>query len=186
MRVWVALLAVLALAACGSDDQGAGGNALDAAFVEDMSAHHLSAIEMARIARERATHPQIRALAEDIVSSQESEIARMNGLGKALPEPAEGGMGISHAEMGMGMDTALLEYVRPFDRVFIDMMIPHHEGALVMAKRVIERGEQPVLRRMARAMIEAQAREIAQMRRWRKAWYGVDEVGEPDRSHDHH
>jgi uncharacterized protein (DUF305 family) len=187
MRAWVvALLAVLALAGCGSGDGAAGGNGTDAAFVVDMSAHHLGAIEMARIAQDRATRPEIRALAQDIIGSQESEIARMKSIAKELPEPPEGGMGIDHAEMGMGMDTRLLEYVRPFDRVFIDMMIPHHEGALVMAKRVIADGEQPALRRMARAMIAAQAREIAQMRRWRKAWYGVDEIGEPDGSHSHH
>jgi uncharacterized protein (DUF305 family) len=186
MRAWHALLAVLALTACGSDGGGAGGNGTDAAFVADMSAHHLGAIEMARIARERATHPEIRALADDIVAAQETEIARMKTIGKELPEPSEGGMGMSHAEMGMGMDTAILEYVRPFDRVFIDMMIPHHEGAVVMAKRLIERGEQPALRAMARQMIEAQAREIAQMRRWRKDWYGVDEAGAPDQPHSHH
>jgi uncharacterized protein (DUF305 family) len=186
MRAWVALLAVLALTACGSDDGTASGNATDAAFVADMSEHHLAAIQMARIARERATHPEIRALAEAIVVAQETEIARMKTIGKDLPEPGEGGMGISHADMGMGMDTGILEYVRPFDRVFIDMMIPHHEGALVMAKALIERGEQPELRAMARRMIEAQAREIAQMRRWRKAWYGVDEAGAPDQSHSHH
>ena len=187
MRAWViALFAVLALAGCGSDGAAAGGNGTDAAFVVDMSAHHLGAIEMARIARDRATKPEIRALADDVIGSQESEIARMKEIGKGLPEPPAGGMGISHAEMGMGMDTRLLEYVRPFDRVFVDMMIPHHEGALVMAKRVIADGEHPELRTMARAMIAAQAREIAQMKRWRKAWYGVDEIGEPDRSHSHH
>jgi uncharacterized protein (DUF305 family) len=185
MRAWViALFAVLALAGCGDDDGAAGGNETDAAFVVDMSAHHLGAIEMARLAHDRATHPQIHALADAIIGSQETEIARMKAIGKDLPEPPEGGMGISHADMGMGMDTRLLEYVRPFDRVFIDMMIPHHEGALVMAKRVIADGEQPQLRRMARAMIAAQAREIAQMKRWRKAWYGVDEIGEPE-SHHH-
>jgi uncharacterized protein (DUF305 family) len=186
MRAWVALLAVLVFAGCGSDDGAAGGNGTDAAFVVEMSAHHLGAMEMARIAQDRATHPQIRALAEDVIGSQETEIARMKAIGKQLPEPPEGGMGISHADMGMGMDTRLLEYVRPFDRVFIDMMLPHHEGALVMAKKVIEDGEQPELRRMARAMIAAQAREIAKMKRWRKAWYGVDEIGEPDQSHSHH
>jgi uncharacterized protein (DUF305 family) len=186
VRARLALLAVLALTACGSDGGGAGGNSTDAAFVVDMSEHHLGAIEMARLARERATHPEIRALADAIVTSQETEIVRMKAIAKDLPEPPEGGMGISHAEMGMGMDTDILEYVRPFDRVFIDMMLPHHEGALVMAKALIERGEQPALRAMARQMIAAQAREIGQMRRWRKAWYGVDEVGEPDASHSHH
>jgi uncharacterized protein (DUF305 family) len=45
-----------------------------------------------------------------------------------------------------------------------------------MAKQLLEKGEQPALRKMAKDMISAQTREIAQMKQWRKAWYGSAQV----------
>jgi uncharacterized protein (DUF305 family) len=76
----LALIAFAALAVgCGSDDEtgtsSASGNATDAAFVTDMTAHHQGAIDMARIAQNRAEHPEIRELADDIVAAQQGEIS---------------------------------------------------------------------------------------------------------------
>ena len=85
----------------------------------------------------------------------------------------EGGhMGMSQSQMGMEMDMPMLRRAKPFDRAFIDMMVPHHQGAIAMAKQLLQKGEQPALRNMANDIISAQTDEIAQMRKWRKAWYG--------------
>jgi len=70
------------------------------------------------------------------------------------------------------MDMPMLRRAKPFDRAFIDMMVPHHQGAIAMAKQLLKKGEQPALRKMADDIISAQTDEIAQMRKWRKAWYG--------------
>jgi uncharacterized protein (DUF305 family) len=86
-------------------------------------------------------------------------------------------MGMSEAEMGMDMDPAELDDAEPFDRAFIDAMVPHHEGAIAMAKQLLESGDQPALRKMAQDIIDAQTKEIAQMREWRKAWYGSAATG---------
>jgi uncharacterized protein (DUF305 family) len=177
----LAALAVIALAAvaagCGGDDQPStsAGNATDAAFIRDMTAHHESAIEMARIAQKRAEHPEIRRLAADIVAAQQSEISVMKTIHRDMQnmgEHSSGHMGMSDSEMGMSMHPAALEQVTPFDRAFIDAMVPHHQGAVAMAKLLLKRGEQPGLRKMADDIISAQTKEIARMRAWRKAWYG--------------
>ena len=54
---------------------------------------------------------------------------------------------------------------------FIDAMVPHHEGAVIMAKAVLDRSQRSELRQLATEIINAQDQEIDQMRQWRKAWY---------------
>jgi uncharacterized protein (DUF305 family) len=177
-----AVLAVIALAVfatgCGDDHSrsSAQANATDAAFITDMTAHHQGAIEMAEVARERAEHPEIRELADSIISAQEAEISVMQTIGRDTHGMGmhEGDhMGMSRSQMGMGMDMPMLRRARPFDRAFIDMMIPHHQGAIAMAEQLLDEGEQPALRQMAEDIISAQSEEIAEMREWREAWYGA-------------
>ncbi len=198
-RPWLALLAALAAlalaalaAGCGGDDgdtSSASGNNADAAFIADMSAHHKGAIDMARIAQGRAQHPEIRKLADDIVSAQEGEISVMKSIRGDMHNMDmhdDSHMGMSDAEMGMDMDPAMLTDAKPFDRAFIDMMVPHHQGAIAMAKRLLKDGEQPALRKMANDIIDAQTKEIAQMREWRKAWYGsTGDSEDPMADHGH-
>ena len=181
-RTLLSTLAVLALlAGCGtdhSDHQSAGGgggsgNATDAAFVGDMVPHHEGAIEMAELARTSAEHDEIKQLADDIIASQQKEIETMESVAGDLGDEHQGGhMSGDDHDRGMHMDPAELRGAEPFDREFIDMMIPHHEGAVTMAEEELEKGENPELRKLAEDIIAAQEREIAQMREWRSKWYG--------------
>lgn len=68
----------------------------------------------------------------------------------------------------------------PFDRAFIDAMVPHHEAAIVMAKaekRAVLK--QPDLLRIAGDIVLTQQEEIDQMRRWRRKWFGSSAI-DPD------
>lgn len=177
-----AFLAAAFVVACGGSDESAStGNEADAAFVADMVPHHEGAVVMARMAQERAENPELKALADEIIIAQEKEIAEMESIKADLPE-ADGDSGHSMGEehmghmgmdaegMGMDMDPAELENAESFDIAFIDMMIPHHEGAVVMANQLLEDGENPELQTMARAIIASQTAEIEQMRKWRAQW----------------
>ena len=55
------------------------------------------------------------------------------------------------------------------DRDFVAMMMPHHQGAIDMARTELRYGRDPALRRLARGIVAAQVREIAAMRRWQSA-----------------
>jgi uncharacterized protein (DUF305 family) len=187
-KTWLALLAALALialaavaAGCGGNDETTGsqsspmGNQTDVAFINDMSAHHQGAIDMAKLAQSKAEHPEIKQLADDIVGAQEGEISVMNTIRDDMRNMGEHGdahMDMDEAAMGMDMDMNALENAKPFDKAFIDAMVPHHQGAIAMAKELLDKGEQSALRKMANDIISAQTKEIAQMREWRKAWYG--------------
>lgn len=65
-----------------------------------------------------------------------------------------------------------------FDLRFIDGMILHHQGAVVMAEAVLEHSEREELRQLAQAVITAQQGEIDQMQQWRQEWY-PDASAEP-------
>ena len=58
-----------------------------------------------------------------------------------------------------------------YDLRFIDSMIPHHQGALVMAQEVLKKSKRPELIKLAKGIITEQKKEIAQMQQWRKQWY---------------
>jgi uncharacterized protein (DUF305 family) len=173
--VLAALLAA-ALAACGSDHHTAVKHAetvSDRGFVNDMTPHHEAAVEMAAVARRRAEHPEIERLAASIASSQRSEIDQMARMKRRLQVGGAGtSLGLSQHAMGMDMHMGDLESAKPFDRAFIDAMVPHHEGAIAMARVELRGGQDAAARALARRIVAAQTKEIAQMRRWRKRWYG--------------
>jgi uncharacterized protein (DUF305 family) len=184
----LALLAVAA-GACGDDGDEADGTS-DRAFLEAMIPHHESAIAMARIAKRRADHPQITELADAIVTTQAREIRQIERIHRRLfdervmpNEDAHQALGLSAEEAGMGhMDsTAELKQARPFDKALIDEMIPHHQGAIRMARAVRDETADDEIRSLARAIVTAQSNEIEAMKDWREAWYGElppDSMGE--------
>lgn len=59
------------------------------------------------------------------------------------------------------------------DRHFIEMMIPHHEGAVKMADLALKRSKRPEIKQLAQSIKSDQTREIAQMTSWYKQWYGT-------------
>ena len=59
-----------------------------------------------------------------------------------------------------------------YDARFIDMMIPHHEGAVMMAKDALQNANHQDLKEMAAKMIKDQQKEIDQLKKWRQEWYG--------------
>jgi hypothetical protein len=83
-------------------------------------------------------------------------------------------MEMNHESMTMGMDemSAALEGKTgdAFDRTFLELMIPHHQGAIDMAMAAKESAKHPELKRMADEIIAAQKAEIAQMQKWQQAW----------------
>ena len=181
-----ALLALVVLtlsvlvAACGEDDTSGGsaesatGNGVDRAFATAMIPHHRSAVDMAKVAQERSNRTEIQELADDIVTAQNAEIDQLTALNQHLEdagvEAAE--LGVAEHETGMNDDPSMLEAAKPFDREFIDMMIPHHQGAIRMARVELDKGENAELKQLAEAIVDAQAKEIDEMNTWRVEWFG--------------
>lgn len=86
---------------------------------------------------------------------------------KANAGTMEDRMTMMNSEMVQHLGSADAEY----DQRFIDMMIPHHEGAIMMAKDALQKSQRPEINKLAEDIIAAQEKEIAQLRSWREAWY---------------
>jgi uncharacterized protein (DUF305 family) len=171
------------MAGMGDGSMGSGGMARemvtedgrysDRAFIDAMVPHHRGAVEMAEVALENAEHREIRGLAEDIVRTQQAEIRELRSIKEEEYGTSEVPQEVDASQMeAMGMtDPGELASRRPFDRAFIDAMIPHHESAIEMAGVALEESGDERIKEMARAIVEAQEGEIAQMRDWRQEWY---------------
>lgn len=87
----------------------------------------------------------------------------------STPSAAPAMTEMKHGEMKHSMDLGPAD--ENYDLRFIDAMIPHHEGAVVMAKDLLQKSKRPESQKLATAIISAQTQEIAQMKAWRTAWY---------------
>jgi uncharacterized protein (DUF305 family) len=125
----------------------------------------------------------LKQLADEIIEAQEKEIAQMqqwrnDWYPKAGEQPMAWYSQMSHMMAmspeqmkAMRMDRDLGKADAEFDLRFLNAMIPHHEGALTMARDALSKSQRPEMKQLAENIITSQQKEIDQMRQWRQAWY---------------
>jgi uncharacterized protein (DUF305 family) len=138
----------------------------DAMFLQMMIPHHEQAVEMSKLAATNGASPEVLALADTIAGAQGPEIEQMKLWLSDSGRPMmidDHGMGM--AGMVGDADMAELRAAQgpEFDRLYLTLMIAHHEGAIAMAQDVIAQGDDANVRGLADDIIAAQQAEIAQM-----------------------
>lgn len=182
----VSALAALALVACsGSTSTSANQSAnpstapvstehnnADITFAQGMITHHRQAVEMADLAIKRAQNPEVKKLAEQIKNAQDPEIQQMLGFLKTWgaqppPEPMSGmdmggpqGTGMMTAQQMQQLQNAI---GTQFDKLFLQGMMAHHQGAVTDSKRELAEGSNPQAKQLATQIIAAQSAEITKM-----------------------
>lgn len=149
---------------------------VDVGFARDMQAHHDQAVQMSVLVRDRTTDETVRGIALDMLLTQRQQQGQMFGWITVwgLPQASSSvmaWMGEGHHDLGSveampGMATAeQLDALRAAEgveaeRIFLTLMIPHHQGGVEMAEVALERAQQPEVRRLAEAIVVSQLAEI--------------------------
>ena len=166
----------------------------EAGFARDMQVHHAQAVEMSLIVREKSSDPALRAMAYDVITSQQQQIGQMYawldgwGLPQTSPRTSMAWMsGMDHPGMagmpsGSGSMTVLPDGRMPgmasasdlarlkaargraAEVLWLQLMIPHHQAGVKMAEAVIQKSDDPQVVKLANAIRTAQLAEIDQMR----------------------
>ncbi|CUR54306.1 DUF305 domain-containing protein [Nocardioides sp.] len=173
--------AILSLTACGTDSSSSAEgttdtqNQQDVTFATEMIPHHQQAVQMAELAQSQAASTAVKDLADQIQAAQGPEIDTMTGWLKAwgedVPDPSMGGMDMGESESmpGMMSDQAMNDLSaasgETFDRMWLESMIAHHEGAVEMAATEIADGSDAGAISLARTIKAAQKAEIATMKK---------------------
>jgi uncharacterized protein (DUF305 family) len=160
----------------------ASATTADVSFAQLMIPHHQQAVQMADLAIVNASSPEVQKLAQQIKAAQDPEIStmqswltgwgvgtQMEGMNPSAPTNGDmGGMdmgGMSGAGMMTQEDMDKLSTATgsDFDRMWLQMMIAHHQGAVTMAQQVLDATTNPDVQKLAQAVIDGQTTEIDTM-----------------------
>ena len=153
-----------------SEQNSSGFSQQDLMFAQMMIPHHEQAVEMSILAETHTTNPDVLALASQIKNAQEPEIKQMQEWLDASGGK-RGGMEMDHMDHGMGMDGMLTDEQMTaldnasgaeFDKLYLEGMIAHHEGAIVMA-RMITDSSNAEAKTLGEAIVTSQTAEIEKM-----------------------
>jgi uncharacterized protein (DUF305 family) len=161
-----------------TSDPNAASQPYDLQFIDTMSAHHQGAVEMAETVLRKSDNDELKTFARKIIDDQKKEIAQMKDwrekwyAGKPAAKNMEMTGMADSMKMMMGDDMKKWEASagKDFDVQFLDMMTPHHVGAVVMAREALQKAEHPEIKTLANNIIKAQESEIKKMSDWKAKW----------------
>ncbi|PWK65094.1 uncharacterized protein (DUF305 family) [Streptomyces sp. CG 926] len=180
--VWLLLCSVAGAVVFAFPSGGAAttgpapATAADTGFSRDMAAHHQQAVEMSFLVRENTTDEEVRTLAFDVINTQANQRGMMLGWldmwqsPKLAPEGAMAwmdghGSGMAVTEMPGMATRAQLEQLkaakgRDAEVLYLQLMIPHHRGGVVMAEAAVKQGKNDQVKALAEGIVLAQQAEI--------------------------
>lgn len=156
--------------------QKLSGMDFEMAFLSDMVHHHKSALDMFKMAEQRAQHDEIKQLAKKGTAEQQGEIDKMSGMLKSMGKTADDHQEPAESMGKMKADMAKLDDAKgaDFDKMFLTMMIEHHHGAVHMAELANEKSDNADIKQMSEKMAASQREDVQKMQGWQKEWFGAE------------
>lgn len=155
---------------------------VDVGFARDMQAHHAQAVQLAVLVRDRSTDEEVRTVALDILLTQQNQIGQMAGWLSTWALPAASSAAPmawmtagehGHASAATGSYADMPGWVSSddlarltaadgaeADRLFLQLMIPHHEGGVEMAEYAVDHARMPQVRDLANGIVTFQEKEL--------------------------
>ncbi len=156
--------------------KGLSGKDFEVKFMQDMVAHHQSAVEMAQLVPTHTKRPELNTLAQNIISAQTKEIGQMTTWlaqwDNAKPYPSSMDAPGMMDMMG-GIDQMKNTKDAAFDKLFLTQMTMHHQQAVNMSNLVPQKSQRPELVTLSKNIIQAQTGEIQQMNTWKQQWFNA-------------
>ncbi|MDR3662161.1 MAG: DUF305 domain-containing protein [Mycobacterium sp.] len=141
-------------------------NSADVMFLQMMYPHHAQAVEMAKLVPSRSQNQQVKDLASAIQNAQAPEMQQMTTLLTGFGKPAPSAT-MAHSMPGLMTPQQMTELTglsgAAFDKMWLQMMVAHHQGAITMANDELKNGTNPDAKKMAQAIVTAQQGEIDTM-----------------------
>jgi uncharacterized protein (DUF305 family) len=152
------------------------GKPFDVAFLSQMIAHHQGALTMSRDAMPALKDKHVREHAQNIITSQKKEIAEMTTLLRSdyKTKPATAHMNKMKADM-----KGMMSMKPGSDQMFLQMMTPHHQGAIEMSRLALKNSSSPKVKALANRIIKDQSAEIGDFQKMLKQGVG------PGAAHNH-
>ena len=144
----------------------ATGNA-DRDYAALMKVHHQGAVDMAQMLLGQGADAQLKEMAQKMITEQQSEIARFDSVLATLP--AQGTDTAFYTKSIKDMDAMHMDmtHTGSIDKDFVQMMIPHHQGAIDMSRTYLKSGARNAsLKAMANTIITDQQKEIGELQAW--------------------
>lgn len=164
-------------------------NDAEIGFAQDMSVHHQQAIEMSFLIREKTDNQEIRGFAFDIINTQANQRGMMLGWLDLWQQPMTNSdepmawmmdemSSMGHSKMmqdftpgaympGMATSEEMKTLANTSgvqaEQLFLELMIRHHQGGVMMADGVIQRSNNETITRLAQTMVNGQQAEIDYM-----------------------
>jgi len=174
------LVAVLSAAMIAHADGPASRRAeagFEVRFMTEMIDHHAMALEMGALCLEKALHPELNQLCEEMITAQSAEIEQMQTWLLQW-------YGVTHEpEMTPG-DERQMENLASldgaeFEIAFMRMLIRHHAIAVVRAADCVHKAAHEELIALCAQMVEVQLNEIRLLHEWLCQWYDICHHGHP-------
>jgi uncharacterized protein (DUF305 family) len=151
--------------------QPAGYNADDVAFATNMIPHHQQAVDLSALVPDRSTNADVVGLAQQISAAQQPEINVMKVFlvqWNENPDANSGHAGHGNTMQGMVDETTMTKLKSlngaEFDKLWLESMISHHQGAIEMAKAEVANGDNVDAKALAKTIVTTQEAEIGQMK----------------------
>lgn len=159
----------------GGTDSPPGKGSVDVGLSRDMRKHHTQAVQMSVLAREATEDPEVRTLALDILLTQQ-QAGQMCGwlsawnVAQASPGPpiqdhdqtaATGAVSVPGMAGREDLDRLARAERRQAERLYLQLMVHHHQGGVAMAEEAALRAEEPQVRRLAKSIVGSQTSQIA-------------------------